>query len=145
MIPHLWECPDKRRSAASPNIQAYSIKRKKKGKDFLEQEYVQNQRSVRDIAKGLGCSHSTILANLKRFGIPIRDAIPNNYKRGQVAYGKRKLRSREVEHKRELEVLAKIQHLRSQGFSNWKIADVLNTMGIPTKTRRAKWQAPTAV
>ncbi len=100
---------------------------------------------ARNIAESLGCSHPTILANLQRFGIPFRDAKPDHYKRGQVTYGRRALRSKEVEHKRELEVLAKIQNLRSQGFSYWKIADVLNTMGVPTKTRRAPWQPATVM
>ncbi len=108
-------------------------------------EYVEKQQPVRIIAKDLGCSHSTILAALKKFGIPIRNLKPDHYKRGQVAYGRRTLRSKEVENKRELEVLAKIQNLRLQGFSYWKIADVLNTMGIPTKTKRAKWQPATVM
>lgn len=108
-------------------------------------EYVEKQQTVRTIAKDLGCSHSTILAALKKFNISIRNLRPDHERRGQVAYGRRTLRSKEVEHKRELEVLAKIQNLRSQGFSYWKIADVLNTIGVPTKTRRAKWQAATVM
>jgi hypothetical protein len=34
-----------------------------------------------------------------------------------------------------------MKQLREQGFSYWKIADVLNTMKIPTKTRRGQWLA----
>ena len=37
-----------------------------------------------------------------------------------------------------------MQILREQGYSYWKIAEVLNTMKIPTKTRKAKWH-PTTV
>ncbi|OQW48504.1 MAG: hypothetical protein A4S09_04820 [Proteobacteria bacterium SG_bin7] len=108
-------------------------------------EYVQKQQPVRTIAKDLGCSHSTILDALKKFNIPIRNLRPDHQSRGQVAYGRRTLRSKEIEHKREFEVLDKIQNLRSQGFSYWKIADVLNTMGVPTKTRRARWQPATVM
>jgi len=97
--------------AAGPILQIsreHSFERKYKDKAFLEQEYVQNQRSMRDIAKSLGCSHSTVLANLQKFGISIRETKPDRYKQGQVAYGRRTLRSKEIEHKREIEVLAKI-------------------------------------
>ncbi|MEN0059517.1 MAG: recombinase family protein, partial [Bdellovibrio sp.] len=133
--------------SAGPILQiswGHSFERKYKDKAFLEQEYVQNQRSVRDIAKSLGCSHSTILSNLQRFVIPIRDAKPDHYKRGQVAYGRRTLRSKEIENKRELEVIAKIQNLRSQGVSYWKIAAILNSMNVPTKNRGSRWH-PTTV
>jgi hypothetical protein len=30
--------------------------------------------------------------------------------------------------------------LRAKGFSYWKIADILNSIGVPTKTRKGKWQ-----
>ncbi|MCX6126465.1 MAG: hypothetical protein NTV34_17155 [Proteobacteria bacterium] len=42
-----------------------------------------------------------------------------------------------VDHKRELEAVAKMPCVREQGFSFWKIADVLNTMKVPTQTRQA--------
>jgi hypothetical protein len=31
--------------------------------------------------------------------------------------------------------------LRGKGFSYWKIADILNAMKVPTKTRKGKWHA----
>lgn len=36
-----------------------------------------------------------------------------------------------------------MRELRDQGFSYWKIADVLNAMKVPTKTRGGKWLART--
>ena len=33
--------------------------------------------------------------------------------------------------------------LRSQGFTLTAIAEALNALGVPTKTRRAKWSAKT--
>ncbi|MCX6126171.1 MAG: hypothetical protein NTV34_15675 [Proteobacteria bacterium] len=38
-------------------------------------------------------------------------------------------------------MLLKMQNLRSQGFSYWKIADILNTMKVPTKTQRGRRHA----
>jgi hypothetical protein len=42
-----------------------------------------------------------------------------------------------------LENIQKMKDLREKGFSYWKIADVFNSMGIPTKTRKGKWHAKT--
>lgn len=36
-----------------------------------------------------------------------------------------------------------MRELRDKGFSYWKIADVLNAMKVPTKTRKGKWHART--
>lgn len=45
------------------------------------------------------------------------------------------------DHKREQEVITKVQDLRQRGFSYWKIAAILNAMKVPTKTRRGRWHA----
>lgn len=52
---------------------------------------------------------------------------------------KRKL----IEHKREAETIRKMRELRDKGFSYRKIAEVLNTMKVPTKTGRGKWHGKT--
>lgn len=52
------------------------------------------------------------------------------------------LRKRQiVANQRELAAIEKMKALRTQGFSYWKIADVLNTMSVRTKTGRGKWLA----
>ncbi len=48
-------------------------------------------------------------------------------------------------HQREVAVIEQIRTLRTQGNSYWKVADILNVMQIPTKSRRAKWQATTVL
>ena len=48
-----------------------------------------------------------------------------------------------MEHKREQEAILKMRELRDKGFSFWKIAEVLNTMKMPTKTRKGRWHART--
>jgi len=42
---------------------------------------------------------------------------------------------------REKEVITKMKELRAKGFNYRQIAEALNTMGVPTKTGRAKWCA----
>lgn len=80
---------------------------------------------------------------LKQHGIPVRGTGSNIKRRQGLEYGKRVVQRRELEHKRELENIAKMKTLRSQGFSYWKIADILNSLSVPTKTRRGKWHAKT--
>jgi len=46
-----------------------------------------------------------------------------------------------VDHKRELENIKKMKELRERGYSYWKIAEIFNSMKIPTKTKRGKWHA----
>ena len=83
---------------------------------------------------------------LKKFGIPLRPEEESRrlLRNGQLGYGERTRNSKTDKHKRELENIQKMQILREQGYSYWKIAEVLNTMKIPTKTRKAKWH-PTTV
>jgi len=45
--------------------------------------------------------------------------------------------------KTEIDNIQKMQQLRKEGLSYWKIAAVLNAMKVPTKTGRAPWQART--
>jgi chorismate mutase len=55
-----------------------------------------------------------------------------------LPFGK-KIIDRSVEdHKREQEVLKQIRELRDQGHSYWKIAKILNTLKVRTKTGRGR-------
>ena len=80
---------------------------------------------------------------MKELGIQTRvPGTVQNRKRG-LAYGK-KIKDREVVvHKKEQEVIEKIEELRGQGFSYHKVADVLNVMKVSTKTRKGKWSSKT--
>jgi hypothetical protein len=113
-------------------------------REFLEAEYVINQKSAKAIAKEYGCSHSTILKYLKEFGIPVRASSPR-YKQGQVSFGMEivdgELRMQETEEA----IIAKIQLLREQGFSYHRIASVLNTLGVQTKQKTSLWHATTVL
>lgn len=114
-----------------------------KNKSFLHQKYVVEGLSCQEIADNIFSARTTILKYLKEFGIEVRDTGSNQRRKRGLAFGS-KVQSRTiVEHKKELETLAKIRELRERGLSYWKIADVLNTMKVPTKTRRGRWHAKT--
>jgi hypothetical protein len=56
-----------------------------------------------------------------------------------LAFGHKWRRHKAVVDRREQDALQKMVELRRQGFSYPKIAEVLNTMKIPTKKGKAKW------
>ena len=80
---------------------------------------------------------------LKLHNIPIREVGSNTKRVRGLDYGQ-KIKERTVtEHRREKEAILEIRELRDKGFSFRKIADVLNTMKVPTKTRKGRWHAKT--
>ncbi|MEI8347830.1 MAG: recombinase family protein [Pseudomonadota bacterium] len=86
-------------------------------------------------------SHSTVLYNLKAFGVPKHHAGHKN--QTQMGYGeswKNHAVSRNV---RESAVIAKMLDLKAEGLSYRKIADHLNTNSLPTKTGKGKWSSKT--
>jgi hypothetical protein len=114
-----------------------------KSKSFLQQKYVQEGLSCGEIANQIFSARTTVLKYLKLHGIPVRESGSNQKRKRGLAYGK-KIESRHViDHARELENTKKMRELRDKGFSYWKIAEVFNTLKIPTKTRKGKWHAKT--
>lgn len=114
-----------------------------KNKFFLQQKYVEERLSCEEIASQIFSARTTVLKYLKLHNIPIRE-VGSNIKRVRgLAYGK-KIKTRNLaEHQRESDAITKMKELREKGFSFWKIADVLNTMKIPTKTRKGRWHTRT--
>ena len=95
------------------------------------------------ISKLSGSSTSSVHKFIKSYGLKVRKGrdcqLPA--KGCGLAYGLKVIGRRIIPHKREQEVIQKMIELRAKGFSLPKIADVLNTLRIPTKTGRAKWCA----
>jgi hypothetical protein len=110
-------------------------------KDFLQQKYEVERLSAEELAALVPCAVSTVIKYLRVHGIAVRDSGDNIRRQRGVGYGRRIAGREQVEHKAELATIAKMADLRRQGFSYWKIADILNSMKIPTKTRRGKWHA----
>lgn len=110
---------------------------------FLRTEYLEKGRSIHEIATAIFASRSAVAANIRRLGIPLHAADQNP--EGQLAYGQRIKNGHRVCHKKEEDTLRRMHDLRRQGFSYHKIADILNTLAIPTKTRKSKWHGTTVM
>lgn len=108
-------------------------------RDFLHQKYVVERLSTKEISALIFSSRTTVANALKRFGIAIRPNDVANKNRSQLRYGEAWRKRHVVIHYRELGNIKKMQALRDQDFSYWKIADVFNSMKVPTKTGRGRW------
>lgn len=112
-----------------------------KNKFFLQQKYVEERLSCEEIAEQIFSARTTVLKYLKIHGIPVRETGTNLKRVRGLAYGQKIKERTLAEHERELDAISKMKELRKKGFSYWKIADVLNTMKVPTKTRKGRWHA----
>jgi DNA-binding transcriptional MerR regulator len=110
---------------------------------FLRSEYIEKERSIHEIARKIFVSKSTVAYYMERFGIPLRSYDESQF--GQLGYGQQRRNGRKVRNKIELATIERIVLLRRQGFSYHKIAEILNTLAIPTKTKRSKWHGTTVM
>ena len=109
--------------------------------EFLRQKYVVENLSLAELAEMIGPAKSTVSKYLKRFDIPMRGTGQNVRPVRTVRYGYRLEGRRVVPHAGEQETIRKMQNLREEGYSYWRVADILNTMKVPTKTRKGRWHA----
>lgn len=114
-----------------------------KNKFFLQQKYVEERLSCEEIAAQIFSARTTVLKYLKIHGIPVRETGTNQKRVRGLAYGQKVKERTVAEHRREKEAILKMRELRDKGFSFWKITEVLNTMKVPTKTRKGRWHART--
>lgn len=112
-----------------------------KSKEFLQAEYVEKRRSCEEIAAEIGSSRTTVLKYLKVHGIAVREIGHNIKRKRGICFGQKILNRKLVFHKSELETIERIRKLREQGYSYWKIADILNALKVKTKTGRGRWHA----
>lgn len=112
--------------------------------EFLRDRYLLKQLSTRQIATEIRSARSTVKDALRRFGIPMRsEGHARKLSKGQLAYGERLVCGKIVPHKAEQKVIQKILKRHRFGSSYSKIADWLNSQGIPTKNNISNWQRPT--
>lgn len=115
-------------------------------KSFLWQKYVVEMASISRISKQICSAKQTVRRHLLLYGIPLRHAdLKQRLNKGQIGFGEKRIKALIQRNNREIAVIEKMSALRAQGFSYWKIADILNSMSIPTKSRVAKWQAATVM
>ena len=112
-----------------------------KSESFLRQKYEVERLSVAEIAGQIFSSRTAVAKYLKACNIPIRPNDVENKSRSQLKYGEAWRNRQVVQHKREQQNIQKMKDLRGKGFSYWKIADILNSLKIQTKTGRGSWHA----
>ncbi len=95
------------------------------------------------IAREKGCARSTVGEALKSHSLERCQDDPVSYAAGQVPFGFRLQKGRLVVHRKEQSVIAHIVTLRGEGLSFGKIADHLNSNGVPTKNKSKGWDRPT--
>jgi len=97
--------------------------------------------SISEIATLIGCSRAAVRNGLIQFGIKISCVLKKN--KSQLRFGEKYVKGQVIEHKGETAIILKIRNLRDQGTSCWKIAELLNSWNIPTKSKYGKWHART--
>jgi len=111
-----------------------------RSRSYVEQLYLNQHLSIREIARQTDVSHSVVAEAMKRFGIPQNG---NGHKHpGQIPFGYDYTDYHLVKNKNEQEVIRMIRQFRASGLSLWKIAGELNRRLIPTKNSGI-WQANT--
>jgi hypothetical protein len=114
-------------------------------KAFLREKYCDEKLSIAEIAALTFSAKGSILKAMRFHGIDSRKSGINNAHRVGfgIPFGKQLVKRRLVIQKREQQAIEKMKELRRQGFTYQSIADAFNTLGISTKTGRAKWSAKT--
>jgi hypothetical protein len=111
-------------------------------RDFLYQKYVVEKLSTSEIAALISSCQSTVGKYLKEYGIIARKGQGHQKRAGfGLAYGKIIVGREELPHQKQQQNIKKMWTLRTRGYSYWKIAEVFNTMCIPTQTGRGRWHA----
>ena len=101
----------------------------------LKQKYLVNHLSTTDIAEEFSCSKSRVRKLLIKHNIPLRKRS-ERYGSLWLAYGKRRVGGKIVDHKGEQRMIATIKQMYAEGMSIAAIARLLNTMKIPTRRRK---------
>lgn len=83
------------------------------------------------------------MKRLKECDIELRPVGSNQKRKRGLGYGERVKKRNVIEHKRESEAIRKMIELRDKGYSYRKIAEILNTMKVPTKTGKGRWHGKT--
>ena len=107
---------------------------------FLHEKYIKEGLSPEQIAARFfspTLTRKTIIRHLKAAGIVLRKEDQRST--GPLPYGYRWSKLKAVQHKREQSAIYRIRKLREQGMSYQKVAEVLNTMEVPTRTGKGKW------
>jgi hypothetical protein len=110
-----------------------------KDASFLHQKYVVERLSMQEIADRIFSSTRTVAKYLKQAAIEARPSEAKNSSR--LRYGESWRRGQVEHNRREAQNIDRMRSLRAKRFSYGKIADIMNSMKVPTKTGRGRWHA----
>jgi|GEM_PF-1578018 hypothetical protein len=102
-----------------------------KNVSLLHQKYVQETRSLEEIASESKCSTQTVKKHLKLAGIPFRPHPHPRIPKGT--------KDKNIISLNEIRVNQMMLEYRRLGMSAQKIADIMNHIGIPPRFKAKSW------
>jgi len=111
-----------------------------KSKTFLEEKYLNNGRSIAQIADETLSSRAAVRDALIGFQIPLHAKGKPGLRPAQVPYGFKRLDGLLVPHLNEQRIIQSVRKMSNDGLSYRKICDFLTSVGVPTKNRGKGWQ-----
>jgi len=113
-----------------------------RSRSYITTLYIKRDLPIREIARQMNVSHSTVIECLRRLGIHDKGARKRDRYQGQIPFGYNYRNGKLQKNKEEQEVITIIKQLRSSGLSLRGIARELNKRLVPTKNNGI-WQAAT--
>jgi|GEM_PF-1282758 len=108
-------------------------------KAVLDQKYVLEKRSLRQIAREISSSKTGVRRALVRFGIPLRKKGQSSNRTHNLPFGKKVIKGKVVDHEGEKRIIELVLKMHKEGLSNYAVARILTEMKMPTKQRGHKW------
>jgi IS30 family transposase len=102
-------------------------------KSYVTNLYIKRDLPIREIARQMNVSHSTVIECLKRLGIHDKGARKRVITQGQIPFGYDCKNGKLVKNEEEQEIIRIIKQLRSNGLSLREIARELNKRLVPRK------------
>jgi IS30 family transposase len=104
-----------------------------RSRSYVTNLYIKRDLPIREIARQMNMSHSTVIKSLKRLGIHDKGARKRVITQGQVPFGYNYRNGKLEKNKEEQEVIRIIKQLRASGLSLKGVARELNKRLVPTK------------
>ena len=113
-----------------------------RSRSYVTNLYIKRDLPIREIARQMNVSHSTVIECLRKLGIHDKSSRKRVITQGQIPFGFDYKNGKLEKNKEEQEVIRNIKQLRASGLSLREIARELNKKLIPTK-KNGIWQAAT--
>lgn len=107
---------------------------------FLHQKYVVEGLTPAQIAAETFSSKKTVVSWLHRQKIPLK---PEGKTLSQTPYGFRRVHGRLLESPQEQKTISRLSDLQKQGFSYREMAEIMNSLKIPTRKLSGRWHIKT--